>query len=118
MNGDIGLCLPYEDGSRRVAFVDAENRLRWVMPSRLEDVETVFAMTVHKSQGSEWHDLLLVLPARGAPVLTRELLYTGMTRARRCLTLLAPDFKVLREAVVRQVQRSGGLAGESRDGTA
>jgi len=111
MNGDIGLCLP-RDGGRRVAFRDAEGRLRWVLPSRLEDVETVFAMTVHKSQGSEWPDLLLALPAQPAPVLTRELLYTGLTRAKQRLTLLAPSREVLRQAVEKQVRRSGGLAGD------
>jgi exodeoxyribonuclease V alpha subunit len=82
-----------------------------VLPSRLEDVETVFAMTVHKSQGSEWPDLLLALPGKGAPVLTRELLYTGLTRAKGRFTLLAPNLDVLAETVRRQVRRSGGLAG-------
>jgi exodeoxyribonuclease V alpha subunit len=109
MNGDIGLCLPRE-GGKRVAFRDAEGRLRWVLPSRLEDVETVFAMTVHKSQGSEWPDLLLALPGKAAPVLTRELLYTGLTRAKQRFTLLAPDMGVLAETVKRRVRRSGGLA--------
>jgi exodeoxyribonuclease V alpha subunit len=111
MNGDIGLTLP-RDGGRRVAFRDADGRLRWVLPSRLQDVETVFAMTVHKSQGSEWPDLLLVLPGKSAPVLTRELLYTGLTRSMQRLTLLAPSTPVLREAVQRRVTRSGGLAGD------
>ena len=110
MNGDIGLCLPRE-GGKRVAFRDAEGRLRWVLPSRLEDVETVFAMTVHKSQGSEWPDLLMALPGKAAPVLTRELLYTGLTRAKQRFTLLAPDVGVLAETVKRRVRRSGGLAG-------
>ena len=111
MNGDIGLCLP-RDGGKRVAFRDAEGRLRWVLPSRLDDVETVFAMTVHKSQGSEWPDLLLALPGKAAPVLTRELLYTGLTRAKQRFTLLAPDAGVLGETVKRRVRRSGGLAGD------
>jgi exodeoxyribonuclease V alpha subunit len=111
MNGDIGLCLPRE-GGKRVAFRDAEGKLRWVLPSRLEDVETVFAMTVHKSQGSEWPDLLLALPGKAAPVLTRELLYTGLTRAKQRFTLLAPDVGVLAETVKRRVRRSGGLAGD------
>ena len=111
MNGDIGLCLP-RDGGKRVAFRDAEGRLRWVLPSRLDDVETVFAMTVHKSQGSEWPELLLALPGKAAPVLTRELLYTGLTRAKQRFTLLAPDVGVLGDTVKRRVRRSGGLAGD------
>jgi exodeoxyribonuclease V alpha subunit len=109
MNGDIGLALP-RDGGLRVAFRDAAGALRWVLPSRLEDVETVFAMSVHKSQGSEFHDLLLVLPESSSPVLTRELLYTGITRAMSRLTLLAPSREVLRTAVGARVRRSGGLA--------
>ncbi len=109
MNGDVGLTLPREGGALRVAFLDAEGALRWVLPSRLEGVETVFAMTVHKSQGSEYGEVLLVLPDQASPVLTRELLYTGITRAMRRLTLLVPERKVLLEAVRRRVRRSGGL---------
>jgi exodeoxyribonuclease V alpha subunit len=125
MNGDIGLCLPDEKGVLRVAFPQAdatnndnasdkagENSVRWVMPSRLESVETVFAMTVHKSQGSEFSHVLLVLPAQESPVLTRELVYTGLTRARQRLTLWAPQPGVLFNACKRQVIRSGGLKGE------
>jgi exodeoxyribonuclease V alpha subunit len=109
MNGDIGLALPRE-GGLRIAFRDMAGALRWVLPSRLEDVETVFAMTVHKSQGSEFRDLLLVLPDTPSPVLTRELLYTGITRAMSRLTLLAPSREVLRAAIGARVSRSGGLA--------
>jgi len=110
MNGDVGLCLPQADGLR-VVFRDADGALRWVVPSRLEDVETVFAMTVHKSQGSEFRHVLLVLPDKPSPVLTRELLYTGITRAMRRLTLLAPARGVVLHSVRERVRRSGGLAG-------
>ena len=110
MNGDTGLCLPGPDGVLRVAFAGAEGGVRWFMPSRLESVETVFAMTVHKSQGSEFAHVLLVLPDEMTPVLTRELVYTGVTRARERLTIWAPDPKVLFGACTRQVLRSGGLA--------
>lgn len=110
MNGDVGLCLPTGRGLR-VAFADADpTRVRWVLPSRLDAVETVFAMTVHKSQGSEFDHVALVLPERAAPVLTRELLYTGITRARQRLTLVAPQAGVLRQAVSQQVLRSGALS--------
>jgi len=74
----------------------------------------VFAMTVHKSQGSEFQDLLLVLPDMPSPVLTRELLYTGLTRAMQRLTLLAPSREVLRGAITARVRRSGGLADPGR----
>jgi len=113
MNGDVGLCLETERGLR-VAFAQADAAgqagVRWVLPSRLDAVETVFAMTVHKSQGSEFDHVALVLPDRAAPVLTRELLYTGITRAKQRLTLVAPQAGVLRQAVAQKVWRSGGLA--------
>ena len=109
MNGDIGLCLPGPDGVLRVAFPAADGGVRWVMPSRLDSVETVFAMTVHKSQGSEFAHVLLVIPAQESAVLTRELVYTGLTRARQRLTLWAPQLGVLWKACARRVLRSGGL---------
>ena len=109
MNGDIGLCLPGPEGVLRVAFPAADAGVRWVMPSRLDSVETVFAMTVHKSQGSEFAHVLLVIPALESPVLTRELVYTGLTRARQRLTLWAPQLGVLWNGCARRVLRSGGL---------
>jgi exodeoxyribonuclease V alpha subunit len=109
MNGDIGLCLPGPDGVLRVAFPAVDGGVRWVMPSRLDSVDTVFAMTVHKSQGSEFAHVLLVLPALESPVLTRELVYTGLTRARQRLTLWAPQLGVLWNGCARRVLRSGGL---------
>jgi exodeoxyribonuclease V alpha subunit len=119
MNGDIGLCLPDAHGVLRVAFAASADPseapkaqpspVRWVMPSRLESVETVFAMTVHKSQGSEFRHVLLALPAQESPVLTRELVYTGLTRARERLTLWAPNVGILWNACARRVMRSGGL---------
>lgn len=115
MNGDIGLCLPTAPGLR-VAFAtpgqSGTTGVRWVLPSRLDAVETVFAMTVHKSQGSEFDQVALVLPDRMAPVLTRELLYTSITRAKTRLTLVVPQAGVLRQAVATQILRSGGLTME------
>ena len=116
MNGDIGLCLPragatpQDPPTLRVAFPQGADGVRWVAPSRLDAVETVFAMTVHKSQGSEFEHVLLVMPDRPAPVLTRELVYTGLTRARKRLTLWVPQAQVLWQACAQQVVRSGGLA--------
>ena len=109
MNGDIGLCLPGPEGVLRVAFPAVDGGVRWVMPSRLDSVETVFAMTVHKSQGSEFAHVLLVIPALESPVLTRELVYTGLTRAKKRLTLWAPQLGVLWNGCARRVLRSGGL---------
>ena len=109
MNGDVGICLPGADGVLRVAFPSLGGNVRWIVPSRLDSVETVFAMTVHKSQGSEFHHVLLVVPAHDSPVLTRELVYTGLTRAKENLTLWAPRPEVLLQACNRRVLRSGGL---------
>jgi exodeoxyribonuclease V alpha subunit len=73
-------------------------------------VETAWALTVHKAQGSEFDGVLLVLPERDTPVLTRELVYTGITRAKASLALLAPSTEVLLAACARRVVRSGALA--------
>ena len=108
MNGDIGLCLPHAKGLR-VAFPDGAGGVHWVQPSRLDAVESVFAMTVHKSQGSEFEHVCLVLPEQPVAVLTRELLYTGITRAKTRLTLAVPAVPVLLRSVERQIVRSGGL---------
>ncbi|MDI9330290.1 MAG: exodeoxyribonuclease V subunit alpha [Alphaproteobacteria bacterium] len=112
MNGDIGLCLPHalQNGQvvLRVAFAH-ESGVRWISPARLDDVESVFAMTVHKSQGSEFGHVLLVLPPLNSPVFTRELIYTGLTRAKERLTWWAPNPKVVLSACDVRVARSGGL---------
>ena len=114
MNGDIGIALqiPLVSGETRlrVCFRLPDGRIRQVLPSRLGDCDTVFAMTVHKSQGSEFDHVALVLPDGRNPILTRELVYTGITRAKRRFTLVAGDFGVLGWALVRRVRRSGGLA--------
>ena len=81
-----------------------------VSVSRLPPVETAFAMTVHKSQGSEFDEVLLVLPPPGSPLLTRELLYTGITRARQRLVLAGPDRAALAQALTRHTRRYSGLA--------
>src|SRR5699024_9090123 len=84
-------------------------RVRFIPPSRLTAVETVYAMTVHKSQGSEFEHTALVLPDVSTPVLTKELLYTGVTRARHRLTMVTPDQQVLRRAITQRVSRYSGL---------
>ncbi|MFC4764939.1 exodeoxyribonuclease V subunit alpha [Dyella koreensis] len=119
MNGDVGIALrvPSADGEPRlrVAFLVADSsgeaqteRIRFILPSRLGELETVFAMTVHKSQGSEFEHTALVLPERASGVLTRELLYTGVTRARRWFTLVGGG-DVVAEAVGRVTVRHSGL---------
>ncbi|CAM3571122.1 exodeoxyribonuclease V subunit alpha [Halomonas casei] len=124
MNGDIGITMAVPDPRSssgapgrsllRVAFPtsDPENPIHWVLPSRLHAVETVFAMTVHKSQGSEFQHTALLLPQTPNPILTRELVYTGLTRARDWLTLIEAKRGILNDAVTREVMRVSGVAGK------
>lgn len=108
-NGDVGIILPdAASGELRAWFLDAGSSLRSVPPVRLPEHETVFAMTVHKSQGSEFEEVLLMLPGRESPVLSRELLYTGVTRASRRVELWG-DEAVLRTAIATRVTRASGL---------
>jgi exodeoxyribonuclease V alpha subunit len=111
MNGDIGICMNVTESGRdmlKVAFATTEG-IRWFLPSRLPVLETVFAMTVHKSQGSEFSHATLILPEQLTPLLTRELLYTGVTRAAKRFTLVASDLKVMYRAVLQATERRGGL---------
>ncbi len=115
-NGDVGICLRDERGHLRVWF-QTEDGLRPYLPSALPANETVYAMTVHKSQGSEFTAVTLVLPAEDSPVLSRELLYTGITRARERVVLYASD-AILRLAIGRRTERDSGLAERLRRGQA
>lgn len=118
MNGDIGITVrqtySQDEDSLRVVFarLDGQQGVRLVLPSRLTAVETVFAMTVHKSQGSEFEHAAMVLPDAINPVLTKELLYTGITRARSQFSLLAANEAVIRKTVEQRIKRNSGL----RDG--
>jgi len=107
-NGDIGLTWPDADGRLKVWFEGEGGHLRGLIPQQLPRHQTVFAMTVHKSQGSEFDHTLLVLPGGDTPVLTRELVYTGCTRARRRLTLVARE-EMIAVALGQTIQRTSGL---------
>ena len=109
-NGDIGLTLPdpARPGALRVYFSEGDN-VRSVLATRLRNVETAFAMTVHKSQGSEFQHTVLVLPKDSGGMLARELIYTGITRARDYFTLLTPNSQVLLDAIAQRTQRASGL---------
>lgn len=111
-NGDVGLVWVDANGDARVWF-DTDAGPRAWLPAALPAHESAFALTVHKSQGSEFDDVLLVLPEKSVRVASRELLYTGITRARRSLTLWANE-NVLAEAIARRAQRWSGLADELR----
>ena len=110
-NGDIGICMPDAEngGQLMVFFLLPDSTIRKYMPARLPHCETVFAMTIHKSQGSEFNEVLLVLPESISPVLTKELIYTGITRAKESLKLLTSK-AVFLETIQRRVDRYSGLA--------
>jgi len=109
-NGDVGLILPDReaDDELRAFFPDAEEGVRRVLPARLPPHETVFAMTAHKSQGSEFSRVLVILPDRASPVVTRELIYTAATRAIDSVELWLRD-DVFRDALGRKIERASGL---------
>jgi len=107
-NGDIGVCLQGQEGQLRVYFVMADGSIADYQPSRLPSHQTVFAMTVHKSQGSEFSHTLLALPNYALPVVNRELIYTGITRAKKQLTLMA-DLSLVASAVRKRATRSSRL---------
>lgn len=109
-NGDIGVLVddPRRPGTRVAAFWTTDGTVRTLSPARLPACETTFATTIHKSQGSQFDDVVVVLPREPSAVLTRELLYTAVTRARRRATVVGtPD--VLRDALHRPIQRASGL---------
>lgn len=109
-NGDVGICLRDAQGTL-VAWFDGagDGQVRGFHPAALPAHESAFAMTVHKAQGSEFDEVWLQLPARDARVLSRELVYTGITRARRALHIAASE-PVLRAALARHAARISGLA--------
>lgn len=110
-NGDIGVALPNPQagGGISVVFPISDGSFRWIAPARLPEHQTVFAMTVHKSQGSEFNEVLLQLPALDNPLLTRELLYTAITRSRSRF-YISTEQEVFRALVHRQLRRNSGLA--------
>ncbi len=108
-NGDIGVCLSDENQRFRVYFY-VDGAIRAFLPTALPEHETVYAMTVHKSQGSEFDHVTLVLPTEDSQILSRELLYTGITRARESVMLVGADV-LFRAAVSRQLERHSGLGG-------
>jgi exodeoxyribonuclease V alpha subunit len=109
-NGDVGIAMQTQgsDGELRVFFSGAEGSLRSFPPLRLPDHETVYAMTVHKSQGSEFDEVLFITPDRDTRVMTRELIYTAITRAKKKIQVWGKE-DVFLTAIKRRIHRSSGL---------
>lgn len=109
-NGDIGIVRPDADGNLKVWFENAAGEVKSVLPGLINQAETVYAMTIHKSQGSEFEQVLVVLPQQqNIAILTRELLYTGITRAKNKVFLQGSQAVIL-QAAQMQVKRTSGIA--------
>lgn len=109
VNGDTGIVVNTENG-RRVVFATQTSSFE---PSALEDIEVSFATTIHKSQGSEYGTVIVIVPPVGSPLLRRELLYTAITRARKHLVLIASE-DAIKNAVMSTINRASGLAARIR----
>ena len=109
VNGDTGIVVNTENG-RRVVFATQTSSFE---PSALEDIEVAFATTIHKSQGSEYGTVIVIVPPVGSPLLRRELLYTAITRARKHLVLIASEDSIT-NAVMSTINRASGLAARIR----
>ena len=107
-NGDTGVVFEVGDGRRLAAAFERGGAIVEVSPTRLAAVDTVYAMTVHKSQGSQFHTVAFLLPPVTSRVLTRELLYTAVTRAQERLILVGTE-EPIRAAIERPITRASGL---------
>jgi exodeoxyribonuclease V alpha subunit len=110
-NGDIGITMADPESSEDALYVyfpSVGGEFKRFPTQRLSEHETVYAMTVHKSQGSEFHHVALLLPERDYPLLTRELIYTALTRARQTVSIWGTA-SVLKAAITRRIERTSGL---------
>jgi len=114
-NGDTGIALKDPDGkdnsdddSSVYVFFSNGDGMRKIHPNRLTSCETAYALTVHKSQGSEYDQVLVILPDRVLPIVTRELIYTGITRARLKVEVLS-NGTIFRQGVLEKIERASGL---------
>ena len=109
-NGDIGICLPGPDssGGMKIWFECPDGTLRGILPGRISSCETVYALTIHKSQGAEFAEVLVVLPENESTLITRELLYTAVTRAKKYV-IVKSGRSVFQRAVKERISRFSGL---------
>jgi len=108
-NGDVGLVAAAETAGQRVVLFEGEGgRVRALAPSRLPAHETAYAMSIHKSQGSEFERVAVILPLEPSPVLSRELLYTAVTRARSAVTVHGSR-EIIEQTIARRIERASGL---------
>ncbi len=113
-NGDVGIVLPDATGALMVFFPGSDGGFRAVAPLRLPEHETAFATTVHKAQGSEFDRVLLLLPAKPNRVVTRELLYTAVTRSRSGVAIVG-GAEVIEKAIASPTRRYSGLVARLKE---
>lgn len=106
-NGDLGVCVKDEEGSLWL-YVESRSELRRIKPERIPHFNPAFFLTVHKSQGSEFEHVNLLLPQKDTPILSRELLYTAITRARKTFSLYG-QMELLKKGIERKTERFTGL---------
>lgn len=108
-NGDVGLAVVLNDQIKITFGYDSHaNTIRWFSPAQLYNVETSWVLTVHKSQGSEFENVELIIPDELSPVLTRELAYTALTRSKKSFTLWGTE-TIWRDMINRKIERKSGL---------
>jgi exodeoxyribonuclease V alpha subunit len=111
LNGDTGIMRKDTNGTLKVWFEDGQGGIKSILPAYLNYTETAFAMTIHKSQGSEFEHVMVMLPeGTSNALLTRELLYTGITRAKKSITIQG-EMNTIKHAVESSVQRISGISG-------
>jgi exodeoxyribonuclease V alpha subunit len=115
-NGDIGIAWEESPGNLRVYFPNETSGFKSYTPARLPEHETAYAMTIHKSQGSEFNHILMILPDTSSPMYTRELIYTGITRAKKSAELWATS-TTLKFSTEHCVARKSGLQDALLDNT-
>lgn len=111
LNGDTGIMRKDSNGTLKVWFEDGQGGIKSILPAYLNYTETAFAMTIHKSQGSEFDHVMVILPeGTSNALLTRELLYTGITRAKTSITIQG-EMETIKQAVASCVKRISGITG-------
>ncbi len=108
-NGDVGICLHDENSGQLMVHFQNESGVKKYLPARLSYCETIFAMTIHKSQGSEFNEILIALPPAMNQVLGKELLYTAITRAKQKI-IVAAEKHIFEQSIRQKTERFGGLA--------
>ena len=106
-NGDMGICF-FVANQAMIYFQQADGGIKRLIPSRLPHYETAYALTIHKSQGSEFAEVLVVLPETDSPLLVKELIYTAITRAKNTVRIASTE-AIFKAAVARQVERKSGI---------